>query len=94
MYKENSVDPALVVYCYKCLAIMACSLALYYAAGFAYGSAKAGMTVFSHMAAVYMLMVTAADEWAAVELVMLSAAWGVMLLPFSLFVNNLKLDKK
>lgn len=66
-YKNNAGNPSLRTYMYGVLALSASAVAFYYAAGFVYGRAHARGALASNLAALYFVMLAAADKKSTAE---------------------------
>lgn len=90
LYKENASNPILLEFCYRCLALAASALAFYYSAGYAYGRARPKMTVITSLLAVYLSVLSMADDMRLSQLILFGALAAVQLLNSSYFIKNLK----
>lgn len=87
-YKENAADPVLLHYCWPLLAMAAVSLALYYAAGYAFGAVKTKRTFAGFFIALFFCGVWLGSAAGAEVFLPLSALITLGVLEFR-FVDQL-----
>jgi hypothetical protein len=62
VYKDNVANPVILRFAYQCLALAAGALGAYFSAGFVFGKAAAGKTLFSFLVTIFFSAVVLADE--------------------------------
>jgi len=85
VYKNNVANPVILRFAYQCLALAAAALGAYFSAGFVFGKAAAGKTLFSFLVTIFFSAVVLADDIPTPEKII----YAVMLL--GSFINAVAL---
>ena len=90
LYKENATNPVLLDFCYQSLAVAAAALSFYFGAGYAFGKAAPGWTVFSYLVTCFFGIVSIADNAGLPIQLMFGITAIVSGLNLGVFTGNLK----
>ena len=88
LYKQNAANPVLLSYCYQCLAILTSALSFYFAAGYVFGKAAPGKTIFSFLITIFFCCIALADNLATE----LKAVFAIVII--MQLLNSMMLIKK
>ena len=88
VYRSNATNPDILSFGYDCLAIAAAAFAFYYWAGYVYGRRGLFRTMFSSLAAIYLLPVMAAGLQNAALIGLTALLTVILCVNTCIFISN------
>ena len=90
IYKENSMEPQLIKFVYRCLDVAALTMFFYYISGYYYGRGKPAPAIVSGMLSIYFSLLVLAELGTMWNVLMISGALIIVCVGLARLINSLE----